>query len=77
MVPTYIKGQGADVGVDQSIVDNVFGQAKKFFDEPDEVKMEVDIEKNGHRRGYIPLYHGAVDETRKGPPPSTINVLIC
>lgn len=47
-------------------MDNVFNSAKKFFAEPTDVKMRIDIDKNQHRRGYIPLYHGAVTENRKG-----------
>jgi isopenicillin N synthase-like dioxygenase len=47
-------------------VDNVFNSAKAFFEEPLEVKMEIDIDKNSNRRGYIPLQHGAVSETHKG-----------
>ena len=47
-------------------MDNVFDSAKKFFKEPTEVKMRIDIDKNEHRRGYIPLHHGSVTELRKG-----------
>jgi isopenicillin N synthase-like dioxygenase len=60
------------IGVDQSIVDNVFSRAKKFFDEPVDVKMEIDISQNEHRRGYIPLYRGSVNELRKGISPFSI-----
>jgi|SRR5579862_3498886 len=69
----YISNHGiidvndVNEGVDQSVVDGVFSEAKKFFDEPTEVKMEIDIDKNPNRRGYIPLFHGAAGENgRKG-----------
>jgi isopenicillin N synthase-like dioxygenase len=52
-------------GVDEAVVNDVFAEAKKFFDEPVEVKKEVGV--NEHYRGKYPLYyHASTGETRKG-----------
>jgi isopenicillin N synthase-like dioxygenase len=51
-------------GVDEAVVKDAFAEAKKFFDEPVEVKKELAL--NEHYRGYHPLYHASTGETRKG-----------
>jgi isopenicillin N synthase-like dioxygenase len=51
-------------GVDEAVVKDAFAEAKKFFDEPAEVKKELGL--NEHYRGYHPLYDASSGETGKG-----------
>jgi isopenicillin N synthase-like dioxygenase len=47
----YVKNHG----VDENIMATVFGAAKDFFDMPLEDKMEIDLNKSPHFRGYTKL----------------------
>jgi isopenicillin N synthase-like dioxygenase len=47
----YVKNHA----VDESVMENVFGAAKDFFDLPLEDKMEIDLNKSPHFRGYTKL----------------------
>jgi len=47
----YVKNHG----VDEAIMKDVFGAAKEFFSLPLEDKMEIDLNKSPHFRGYTKL----------------------
>ena len=47
----YVKNHG----VDESIMKNVFSAARDFFELPLEQKMEIDLNKSAHFRGYTKL----------------------
>jgi isopenicillin N synthase-like dioxygenase len=47
----YIKNHG----VDDSVMRNVFSAARDFFQLPLEQKMEIDLNKSPHFRGYTKL----------------------
>ena len=42
-------------GVSQSLIDETFAQAKRFFDLPDAVKQEISIDRSAVHRGYFSL----------------------
>ncbi|GAA5822103.1 hypothetical protein JCM11251_004858 [Rhodosporidiobolus azoricus] len=56
----------ADHGVPQEVVDSAFGQAKEFFAQPAEKKMEVDLHKGNSFKGYAPLKGELVDPASRG-----------
>ncbi|GAA5904688.1 hypothetical protein JCM6882_008347 [Rhodosporidiobolus microsporus] len=56
----------ADHGVPQNVVDGAFGQAKEFFAQPAEKKMEVDLHKGNSFKGYAPLKGELVDPASRG-----------
>jgi len=47
----YIKNHG----VDDTVMQNVFSAARDFFDLPLEEKMQIDLNKSAHFRGYTKL----------------------
>lgn len=54
-------------GVDEKLIEDVYGQAKWFFDRVMEEKEEVGIYRNEGLRGYEGLYGARLDESlRKG-----------
>jgi isopenicillin N synthase-like dioxygenase len=60
------QGPKLSLGINQSVIDDVFSSTNEVFDAPQDVKMETEISKNGHRRGYIPINRAPVNERRKG-----------
>ncbi|KAI5477351.1 hypothetical protein MNV49_006493 [Pseudohyphozyma bogoriensis] len=58
----YIKNHG----VSQQTLDNVFAQSKKFFAQPVEKKMLVDMSKSTSFKGYLPLGGEQVDPDSRG-----------
>ena len=42
-------------GISQTLVDAAFAEAKRFFDQPNDVKQEISIEQSAIHRGYFAL----------------------
>ncbi|POY74126.1 hypothetical protein BMF94_2938 [Rhodotorula taiwanensis] len=53
-------------GVPQDVLDNAFGQAKQFFSQPMEKKLEIDQSKGNSFKGYVPLKGENVDPESRG-----------
>ncbi|KAG8907719.1 hypothetical protein FRB99_002515 [Tulasnella sp. 403] len=53
-------------GVDQSLIDSVVAQAKRFFDLPLENKMLIDISKSKNFKGYTPVLGENVNPENRG-----------
>ncbi len=58
----YVSGHG----VDQSIYDNCFAAARRFFDLPEEVKQTVSIQNSAVMRGYTGLLQENTDPDNNG-----------
>lgn len=58
----YIVGHG----IDQKLIDDVFGMSKKFFALPDEEKRRIHLTKSKAYRGYLGLRERGNDPTFKG-----------
>lgn len=58
----YVKNHG----VSQAVIDEMFGQAQRFFARPLEEKMQIHISKSSHHRGYVPLLEENTDPTARG-----------
>lgn len=50
----------------QDVLDNAFGQAKQFFSQPMEKKLEIDQSKGNSFKGYVRTY--SVPAARGGGP---------
>ncbi|GAA5854615.1 hypothetical protein JCM8547_004909 [Rhodosporidiobolus lusitaniae] len=55
-----------DTGVPEEVIEAAFGQAKQFFTQPAEKKMEVDLHKGNSFKGYAPLKGELVDPASRG-----------
>ncbi|KAG8922330.1 hypothetical protein FRC00_007569 [Tulasnella sp. 408] len=53
-------------GVDPTLMADVVGQAKRFFDLPSAEKMEFDIHKSDNFKGYTPLLGENTDPENRG-----------
>lgn len=56
----------SDHGVPQQVIDDAFGQAKKFFAQPMDKKMLVDLHKGTSFKGYAGLKGENVDPANRG-----------
>ncbi|GAA6037832.1 hypothetical protein JCM8097_005061 [Rhodosporidiobolus ruineniae] len=56
----------ADHGVPQEVIDTAFEQGRRFFAQPSEKKMEVDLHKGTSFKGYAPLKGELVDPSSRG-----------
>ncbi|GAA5886997.1 hypothetical protein JCM16303_003084 [Sporobolomyces ruberrimus] len=53
-------------GIPQEVVDEAFEQGRKFFEQPTEKKMLVDLQKSDAFKGYAPLKGENVDPLSRG-----------
>lgn len=51
----------ANHGIEQSLVDNAFGAAKRFFEQPLSRKLDVSVENWPSLRGYDPMQAQTLD----------------
>jgi isopenicillin N synthase-like dioxygenase len=58
----YVKNHG----VPQSIIDEAFAQAQRFFALPLLEKLNIHISRSANHRGYVPLLEENTDPTAKG-----------
>ncbi|HEY9641039.1 MAG TPA: 2-oxoglutarate and iron-dependent oxygenase domain-containing protein [Coleofasciculaceae cyanobacterium] len=58
----YVKNHG----VSQTVIDQAFAQAQRFFALPLEEKMKIHISHSPNHRGYVPLLEENTDPTAKG-----------
>jgi isopenicillin N synthase-like dioxygenase len=58
----YVKHHG----VPQSVIEEAFAQARRFFALPHQAKMKIHISQSPNHRGYVPLLEENTDPTANG-----------